>query len=413
MGEARALHNDRSSRARLRRDSRLTLHRQSPWRPEGRSAHAIRATAISVVPGASTSCTTRAPRRAARILCACCALVLLRTRAAAVSSVDNRVHAAACVAPRSACTRCAPRAAPSAAGGRVPPRRGHECELELLDAPTAEATGHSLQRLRLVPALLVAWHRPVGAVANEDGRPSQQRLHADVLVTTYRQTPRRSAPRRSTRNPPRDDGLGRLALEHDLVRLVPLVVRPAPLEAKRLRLRQECARASRCAAHGTYRRSAPIACASLRRAVHRRSPGRRALPRPARGSRASSPSRSLLGRAQPRPAPPNRAARLLRCSAAPRPLLPCDVPVRDGARPETTVAGFDHSCVASSSLSARSDSTGNAGVAESPKRAAAGSVIQRGTLRSTPSGPRTVMGSSMRRELATTSNCNPAKGWNG
>ena len=76
-------------------------------------------------------------------------------------------------------------------------------------------------------------------------------------------------------------------------------------------------------------------------------------------------------------------------------------------------AGGNCSHVASSSMTRRSASSGSVGTSTRAMRAAAGSVIHRGTFRLIPSGPRTVMGSSVRRPPETTSSSRPAKGWNG
>ena len=66
--------------------------------------------------------------------------------------------------------------------------------------------------------------------------------------------------------------------------------------------------------------------------------------------------------------------------------------------------------VATNSATACSASIVKAGACDSTTLLAAGSVIQRGILRSSPSGPCTVTGPSGRRETCTTSNSRPASG---
>jgi hypothetical protein len=75
-------------------------------------------------------------------------------------------------------------------------------------------------------------------------------------------------------------------------------------------------------------------------------------------------------------------------------------------------ACFNPSRSATSAATARSASIESVAVGEISIAPAAASVIQRGILRSIPSGPRTVTGRSARREAETTSSSIPASGWN-
>ena len=68
--------------------------------------------------------------------------------------------------------------------------------------------------------------------------------------------------------------------------------------------------------------------------------------------------------------------------------------------------------IGANSVTARSAATASVAVSESTKSPAEGSVIHRGILRSTPSGPRTVIGISARRPTRTTWSSVPASGWN-
>jgi hypothetical protein len=73
--------------------------------------------------------------------------------------------------------------------------------------------------------------------------------------------------------------------------------------------------------------------------------------------------------------------------------------------------GCKGSALARRSAMARSTSSGSVATGETSIAPAAGSIIQRGILRSMPSGPRTVMGRWERREAETTSSSWPASGW--
>ena len=79
----------------------------------------------------------------------------------------------------------------------------------------------------------------------------------------------------------------------------------------------------------------------------------------------------------------------------------------------TTPDPFNGSWVLSTAQTARRASTANVATSETMNCRAAGSVIQRGMLRSMPSGPRTVMAMWAWRETRTTSSWAPASGWNG
>ncbi|MBI3046845.1 MAG: hypothetical protein HYY76_00890 [Acidobacteria bacterium] len=79
----------------------------------------------------------------------------------------------------------------------------------------------------------------------------------------------------------------------------------------------------------------------------------------------------------------------------------------------TEARGDGKRCIASSSRTARSEESESVAVSVTLRAAAAGSVIQRGTFTSRPSGPRTVIGSSVRRGAETTASCIPASGWKG
>jgi hypothetical protein len=74
---------------------------------------------------------------------------------------------------------------------------------------------------------------------------------------------------------------------------------------------------------------------------------------------------------------------------------------------------FKRSLAVSKTTTARSGSSVSVATAVSLNRLAAGSVIQRGILRSTPSGPRTVIGMSACRGARTSSRSAPARGWKG
>lgn len=74
---------------------------------------------------------------------------------------------------------------------------------------------------------------------------------------------------------------------------------------------------------------------------------------------------------------------------------------------------FNNSCVASNSDAIRKVLSASVVTSDNTMPLAAGAVIQRGILRSTPSGPRIVIGRSILREAQTTSNSLPANGWNG